>query len=186
MARIGLSNIWFSTLTEATDGTATYEGASNLGKAVSAQISLNTNSAKLYGDDALAESDSSFSSGTITLGVTEDDDTVFAPLLGHTIDAQGEVEYNITDTAPYVGCGRIVTKMVDGEYKYKVEFLKKVKFKDSGSDETTKGESIEFGTPSVEGDIMALKDGSWKQTKTFTTLSDAVIYLKGLMAAPSL
>lgn len=185
MANIGLTNIWFSNLTEAADGTATYDGAKNLGKAVSCSTSITNNEAKLYGDDTLAESDTSFASGTITLGVTDDDDTIFAPLLGHTIDANGEVVKASTDVAPYVGVGRIVTKMVNGVYKYKVEFLYKVKFGEPSRDENTKGESIEFTTPSVEGVIATLGDvnGTWSKSKTFATKSDALTYLKNLMVA---
>lgn len=185
MANIGLTNIWFSNLTEAADGTATYDGAKNLGKAVSCSVSITNNSAMLYGDDALAESDTSFASGTITLGVTDDDETIFAPLLGHAIDAAGEVIKTSTDTAPYVGVGRIVTKMVNGAYKYKVEFIYKAKFAEPSKDENTKGESIEFATPSVEGTIAALGDvnGTWSKSKTFDTKSDALTYLKNLMAA---
>lgn len=183
MANIGLTNIWFSKLTE-NAGVATYEGATNLGKAVSCSVSITNNEAKLYGDDSLAESDTSFASGTITLGVTDDDDTVFAPLLGHTI-TNGEVVKTSNDTAPYVGIGRIVTKMVNGVYKYKVEFLPKVKFSEPSRDENTKGESIEFTTPSIEGLISSLDDtnGTWNRTKTFNTKSDALTWLKNLLAA---
>ena len=186
MANIGLTNLWFSNLTEQADGTATYDGAKYLGKAVSCSVSITNNEAKLYGDDALAESDTSFASGTITLGTTDDDDTVFAPLLGHTIDQSGEVVKASTDVAPYVGVGRIVTKMVNGVYKYKVEFIYKAKFSEPSKDETTKGESVEFTTPSVEGVIAALGDvnGTWSKTKTFTSKADALTYLKNLMAAP--
>lgn len=184
MANIGLSNIWFANLTEAADGTATYDGAKNLGKAVSCSVSITNNEAKLYGDDALAESDTSFASGTITLGVTDDDDTIFAPLLGHTL-INGEVVKTSSDVAPYVGIGRIVTKMVNGAYKYKVEFLYKVKFGEPSRDETTRGESIEFSTPSIEGVVATLGDlnGTWGKTKTFTSKSDALTYLKNLLAA---
>lgn len=185
MANIGLTNLWFSNLTEQADGTATYDGAKYLGKAVSCSVSITNNEAKLYGDDALAESDTSFASGTITLGTTDDDDTVFAPLLGHTIDQSGEVVKASTDVAPYVGVGRIVTKMVNGVYKYKVEFIYKTKFSEPSKDETTKGESVEFTTPSVEGVIAALGDvnGTWSKTKTFTSKAEALTYLKNLMAA---
>lgn len=183
MANIGLTNIWFSKLTE-NNGVASYEGATNLGKAVSCSVSITNNEAKLYGDDVLAESDTSFSNGSITLGVTDDDDSVFAPLLGHTINA-GEVVKHANDVAPYVGIGRIVTKLVNGVYKYKVEFLYKVKFSEPSKDETTKGESIEFSTPSIEGIIATLDDldGTWSKTKTFTSKSDALTYLKNLLAA---
>lgn len=185
MANIGLTNIWFSKLTEGADGTASYEGAKQLGKAVSCSVSITNNEAKLYGDDALAESDTSFASGTITLGTTDDDDSIFAELLGHTIDESGEVVKASTDVAPYVAVGRIVTKMVNGAYKYKVEFLYKVKFGEPSLDQNTRGESIEFSTPSVEGVVASLSDvnGTWSKTKTFTSKSDALTYLKNLMAA---
>ena len=184
MANIGLTNIWYSPLTEAADGTPSYAGAKQLGKAVSCSTSITNNEAKLYGDDTLAESDTSFSNGTITLGVTDDDDTVFAELLGHTL-SNGEVIKTASDAAPYVGVGRIVTKMVSGVYKYKVEFLYKVKFSEPSKDENTKGESIEFSTPSIEGIIAALDDvnGTWNKSKIFNTKSDALTYLKNLLAA---
>lgn len=184
MANIGLTNIWYSPLTEAADGTAHYAGARQLGKAVSCSTSITNNEAKLYGDDTLAESDTSFASGTITLGVTDDDDTVFAELLGHKIN-DGEVIKAATDAPIYVGVGRIVTKMVNGAYKYKVEFLYKVKFSEPSKDENTKGESIEFSTPSIEGIISTLDDvdNTWNKSKTFNVKSDALTYLKNLMAA---
>lgn len=185
MANIGLTNLWYSLLTEAADGTALYNGAKQLGKAVSCSTSITNNEAKLYGDDTLAESDTSFSNGSITLGVTDDDDTVFCELLGHTLTVGGEVIKAATDAAPYVGVGRIVTKMVNGAYKYKVEILKKVKFSEPSRDENTKGESIEFATPSIEGIIAALDDANntWSVSKTFTVKSDALTYLKNFFAA---
>lgn len=183
MASIGLTNIWFGFLTEAQDGTPSYAEGQKLGKAVSANASITNNNATLYGDDALAESDTSFASGTITLGVTDDDDTVFAPLLGHTISKDGEVKKASTDTAPYVGVGRIITKMVDSAYKYKVNFLYKVKFSEPSNEENTKGESVEFSTPSIEGMISTLSDnaGTWGVSKTFATKAEALTYLKGLL-----
>jgi phi13 family phage major tail protein len=185
MANIGLTNIWYSPLTEGADGTAIYEGAKQLGKAVSCSTSITNNEAKLYGDDTLAESDTSFAGGSITLGVTDDDDTVFCELLGHTLTESGEVIKTASDAPIYVGLGRIVTKMVNGVYKYKVEFLYKVKFSEPSRDENTKGESIEFATPSVEGVIATLDDdkNTWNKSKTFNTKSDALTYLKNLLAA---
>lgn len=182
MASIGLTNIWFGKLTEAVDGTPSYSDRQKMGKAVSASVSITNNNAMLYGDDALAESDTTFANGTITLGLTDDDDTIFAPLLGHTI-TDGEVKKTSTDTAPYVGVGRILTKMVDGAYKYKVNFLYKVKFSEPSNDESTKGETVEFSTPSIEGIISTLRDnkGTWGISKTFDSKSDAITYLQGLL-----
>lgn len=183
MAKIGLTNLIWSNLTEASNGTPSYDGAKTLGKAVSANVSITNNSANLYADDALAESDTSFQTGTITCGVDEDADATFAPLLGHAITDQGEVTKNATDTAPWVGVGRIVTKMVSGIYYYKAEVLLKVKFSEPSQDDTTKGESIEFSTPEIEGTIATLADGNWSKTKTFTTKANALAYIQGIFAS---
>ena len=144
MAKIGLKNFLFGILTEATDGTATYGVAQKPAKAISCKVDISNNEATLYADDALAESDTSFQSGTVTLGIDDEDDQMLATLLGHNI-TDGEIERNATDYAPYVGLGRIITKMVGGVYKYKVEFLRKVKFSEPSQENDTKGESLEFG-----------------------------------------
>ena len=183
MAKIGLTNLWYSKLTEAADGTPSYEGATSFGKAVSASVSITNNSAKLYADDALAESDTSFQSGTVTLGVDEDADTVFADVLGHEIDSAGEVVKNANDAAPWVGLARVITKMVNGVYKYKAEVLLKVKFSEPSADDQTKGESIEFSTPEIQGTIGTLANGDWNKSKTFTSKSAAVEYIGSIFAA---
>ena len=182
MAKIGLSSLYYSKLTEASNGSPTYDGAKTLGKAVSANTSITNNSATLYADDALAESDTSFQSGTITLGVDEDGDTVFADLLGHTI-TEGVVVKKSTDVAPFVAVGRIITKMVSGVLFYKAEVLFKVKFAEPSQDNTTKGESIEFGTSEIEGTIATLADGRWCTSQTFTTKANALAFIQGIMAS---
>lgn len=185
MAKIGLTNFWYSKLDEADDGTPSYDGATSFGKAISASASIENNSAMLYADDVLAESDTSFQSGSITLGVDEDDDTVFADVLGHTVSAEGEVVRNSTDTAPWVGLARIITKMVGGNYKYKAVVLYKVKFAEPSDDDQTKGESIEFATPEIEGTIATLANGNWSASKTFDSKSDAVAWIGSIFGAES-
>lgn len=178
MARIGLKNFKYSVLDE-NDAVTTPKV---LGKAIDCKVALELNSAELYADDNLAESDYSFKKGTVTLTVDDDDDTIFAEILGHTI-TQGEMVRKDTDTPPYIAMGRILTKVVEGTYKYKVEFLSKVKFKDSMPDETTKGDTISYATPSIEGTVMKKADGEWSKTKTFTSYDDASEYLTSLLTA---
>lgn len=184
MARIGLTNLWYGILTESALGVATYGGAKSFGKAVSCSVEITNNEAKLYADDTLAESDTSFNNGTVTLGVDEDADEVFAEILGHSIDEEtGEVIRTSQDTAPYIGLGRVITKMVNGVYKYKAEFLYKCKFAEPSNEENTKGESVEFVTPEIEGTVASLGDdkGTWSKSKTFTSKAEAVAYIKGLL-----
>ena len=182
MAKIGLNNFKYSKLTEAEDGTPSYAGAKSLAKAIDCKVSIENYTAELYADDGLAESDYTFKKGTITLTIDEDDDTIFAELLGHQVDEEtSEMIRKDTDIAPYVGVGRILTKIVNGVYKYKVEFLPKVKFSEPAQEEATKGDSIEFKTPTIEGTVAKLADGTWSKAKTFTNKEEAVAYLEELM-----
>lgn len=184
MAKIGLSNLIWSKLTEATDGTPSYNGSHTLGKAVSTSVSITNNSATLYADNVIAESDTSFQTGTITCGVDEDADAVFAELLGHT-NTDGVVVKKATDAPIWVGVGRIVTKMVSGVYYYKAEVLYKVKFAEPSQDDNTKGESIEFATSEIEGTIATLASGDWCTSKTFTTKEDALEFIQDIFTAPT-
>ncbi len=183
MAKIGLKNFLFGILTEETDGGASYGVAQKPAKAISCKVDISNNDAKLYADDAIAESDTSFQSGTVTIGVDDENDAMLAILLGHEIDAEGEIIRSSTDTAPYVGLGRIITKMVGGVYKYKVEFLKKVKFSEPSQENDTKGESLEFGTSEIEGQVASLANGDWSASKTFDSFDDAQSYLESFFTA---
>jgi len=185
MAKIGLSYIRYSNLTEADDGTATFNGSKTLGKAVSCSSSITNNSAQLFADDTLAESDTSFQGGTLTLGTDDERDEVFAPLLGHEIDEEGEVISNVNDIAPWVGVGRVVMKIVENVRYYKAIVLLKVKFSEPSDDENTKGESVEFATSSIEGTIATLKNGDWRKAQTFATKAEAIAYIDGIFAPPS-
>lgn len=179
MAKIGLKNFLFGVLTEQEDGTATYGVAQKPAKAISCNVSITNNSATLYADDALAESDTSFQSGTVTIGIDDENLAMMATLLGHEI-TDGNMVRNSNDVAPYVGLGRIITKMVSGSLKYKVEFLNKVKFGDPSQDDTTKGESLEFGTMEIEGSVSTLANGDWSIAETFDSMADAQEYLNSL------
>ena len=119
MARIGLNNFRYGIFNDET---------LSLGKAIDCKVSLDLNSAELCADDGLAESDYSVKKGTVTITFDEDDDETIANLTDHTI-VDGEIVRIDIDTPPYIGFGRIITKVVNGAYSYKVEFLNKVKFK---------------------------------------------------------
>ena len=190
MATIGLNNFRYSKLTESSDGKATYDGAHKPGKAVSCKVSVTNNDATLYADDGLAESDYSFNNATVTMGIDEDDQQTMADLLGHKVtpgddEASGEIVRNSNDVAPYVGLGRVITKVVNGVYKYKVEFLYKVKFSEPSQEDKTKGDKVDFSTVELEGVASALANGDWSKAKTFDTKQEAITYLEGLLAKTS-
>lgn len=184
MAQIGLTNLWYGLLTEAEDGTPSYAGAKSFGKAVSAKVDVSTNDATLYADDVLVESDKSFQNAKVTLGVADDDMTIFAEILGHKVaESGGEMVRSADDAAPWVGLGRVVTKMVNGKYVYKGEFLYKVRFAEPSQEDNTKGESVDFSTPEIEGTAATLANGQWSAAQVFDTKTAAVAWVKGKLAA---
>lgn len=184
MAQIGLTNLWYGLLAEAEDGTPSYAGAKSFGKAVSAKVDVSTNDATLYADDVLVESDKSFQNAKVTLGVADDDMTIFAEILGHKVaESGGEMVRSADDAAPWVGLGRVVTKMVNGKYVYKGEFLYKVRFAEPSQEDKTKGDSVDFSTPEIEGTAATLANGQWSAAQVFDTKTAAVEWVKGKLAA---
>lgn len=174
MAKIGLDGFRYAVLTD--EDTPVYDTPVVVGKAVSAKLAVESNSAELYADNALAESDSTFSKGTLTLEVASVGQAVAAALLGHTVEGGG-LTRNANDIAPYVGVGRVITELVNGAYVYTAEFLNKVKFAEPESDEKTKGASVDFATSSIEGSVSALPNGDWSKSGSFSTKSAALAFL---------
>lgn len=177
MAKIGLNNFRYAVLTEAPDGTPSYNGALTPAKAISCSVEVNNNDASLYADDSLAESDTSFNNGTVTIGIDKTDNTTMANLLGHTVN-DGEMVRKTSDVAPYVGLGRVITEMVNNVLQYRVEILYKCKFSEPSQEDNTKGESLEFSTYELEGKVNALANGKWSKTKVFSTKADAINYIE--------
>lgn len=187
MARIGYKKAKFNTADKSTKKyKAVTSGVPKLEKVIDEKFSPEYNSAELYADDMLAESDYSFKKGSLTITMADDDDNVVAQLLGSTMasESTGEVVQNVGDTAPEIGYGHIITKMVNGAKKYKVEFFPRVKVTKVTTDNKTKGEGIEFRTTSLEATVMPLEEefngmdiGTWEMHKTFDTEALAESYL---------
>ena len=98
MAQIGLRHFKYSPI----GANGKYTGVNEMVGAIKATPSLNVAEADLYADDTVVESASEVTKGTLSLTVADDDDTIFAPLLGHTTTENGEVLKSSDDVAPYV------------------------------------------------------------------------------------
>jgi phi13 family phage major tail protein len=187
MARIGFKKAKYNKIVGNTYATLTDKAVPVFEKVVDEKFAPEYNTAELYANDGLAESDYSFKKGTLSLTVADDDDKLCAELLGNT-DAEGEVTSNINDFAPEFGYGHIIPKMVGGARKFKVEFFPRVKFTKITSDNKTRGESVEFSTTAIEGTVYPLETalnglavGDWEKHQTFATLAEAEAYLDGLL-----
>ena len=187
MARIGFRKAKYNLIDGDKYKALTDSKVPEFEKVVDEKFAPEYNTAELYANDALCESDYSFKKGTLSLTVADDDDTFVAEIMGNTVST-GEVVSSIDDTAPEVGYGHILPKLVNNVKKYKVEFFPRVKFTKVTTDNKTRGESIEFSTTAIEGTVYPLEKevnglavGTWEKHQTFATLAEAETYLDGLL-----
>jgi len=153
MATIGLKDLFYSTITEDSNGDETYGVPQRLAKAISADISINLAEAILYADDGIAESIKEFASGTLTLNVDDIGNDAAADLTGAYIDdngvlvSTGEGGANILPVA--IG---FRAKKANGKYRH--FWLYRVRFGIPGTTLNTKADSITFQTPTIAGTVM--------------------------------
>lgn len=176
MAYYGLSNPFIAKFDAET---GTYSDGFKCGAAVSTDVKPQYNEAKLYGDDVLQESAKEFKYADVTLGVTHMPIAAADTMFGHKVDTEkNKVTYNANDVANYVGYGFFAKEMIAGKTTYIAAILPKVKFAEGDDSYTTKGDSIEFKTPTLSGTAMANKDGDWKIKETFEKESEAIAFIK--------
>lgn len=105
----------------------------------------------LYADDGAAEIVKEFKNGTLALGIDDIGSTVASDLTGATIDDNHVLISTSEDGGTPVAVG-FRAKKANGKYKY--YWLYKVKFGIPATNLATKGDSITFSTPTIEGTIM--------------------------------
>ena len=151
MATIGLDRLYYATITESETGDETYATPTPLAKAISAELSVELAEAILYADDGAAEIVKEFKNGTLALGIDDIGATVASDLTGATIDDNHVLISTSEDGGTPVAVG-FRAKKANGKYKY--YWLYKVKFGIPATNLATKGDSITFSTPTIEGTIM--------------------------------
>ncbi len=151
MATIGLDKLFYAKITEDDQGNESYGTPSQLAKAMTADLSVELAEATLYADDGASEIVKEFKSGTLSLGIDDIGPTVASDLTGATIDKNGVVISSGEDGGDPVAIG-FRAKKSNGKYKY--FWLYKVKFGIPATALATKGDSITFNTPTIEGTIL--------------------------------
>ena len=175
MATIGLDKLYYSKITEDADGNETYATPIPLAKAMTADLSVELAEATLYADDGAAEIVKEFKSGTLSLGIDDLGATIASDLTGATIDSDGVIISAAEDGGDPVAVG-FRAKKANGKYKY--YWLYRVKFGIPATNLATKGDSITFSTPTIEGTIMRRNkaDGAGKHPwKAEATEGDAKV-----------
>ena len=175
MATIGLDKLYYAKITEDENGNETYATPVQLAKAMNADLSVDLAEATLYADDGAAEIVKEFKNGTLSLGVDDVGAAVASDLTGATIDANGVVVSTSEDGGDPVAVG-FRAKKSNGKYKY--YWLYRVKFGIPATNLATKGDSITFSTPTIEGTILRRNkvDGNGKHPwKAEVTEGDSAV-----------
>ena len=115
------------------------------------ELSVELAEAVLYADDGIAQIIKEFNSGTLTLGVDDIGLSAASELTGAEIDSNGVLVSTSEDDGKPVAVG-FRAKKANGKYRY--FWLYRVKFAVPATNLETKGESINFQTPSIEGTVM--------------------------------
>ena len=191
MANIGLRHLAVAKLSAHTPGAEpTYSAGVVMGKGIEANLTITRNNNPLYADDVIAEDDNGITAMSIEVRAADLENDVRVYMLGLLEKETGSgtstvTEYHDTDkAADYVGFGYVRWRRVDGVDKFQAYWYYKVLFSEESENATTKGESIEWGTPTVTGRVMGLDVGdnatTFRKMRVFTSASDAVTWLNTL------
>ena len=122
-----------------------------LAKAMKAELSIELAEAVLYADDGAAEVIKDFKSGTLSLGGDDIGVAAARDLTGAVADDNGVLVSASENAGVPVAIGFRALKP-DGRYRY--FWIYKVKFGIPATNLQTKGESITFSTPTIEGTVL--------------------------------
>lgn len=151
MATIGLDKLYYAKITEGTNGEETYGTPVQLAKAIKADLSVELAEATLYADDGPAEIVKEFKSGKLSLGIDDIGTRAAEDLTGAKIDDNHVVISGSEDGGSPVAVG-FRAKKANGKYRY--VWLYRVVFGIPAANLATKGDSITFSTPTIEGTVL--------------------------------
>ncbi|HEX3017446.1 MAG TPA: major tail protein [Caproicibacter sp.] len=150
MATIGMDKLYYSKITEGTGGDETYAAPVLLAKALKCDLSVDLAEATLYADDAAQTVVKEFKSGKLSLGVDDIGVSAAEDLTGAVLDKNGVLISASEDGGKPVAIG-FRAKKSNGKYRY--FWLYRVVFGIPATNLETKGDSIKFSTPTIEGTI---------------------------------
>lgn len=157
MAMIGVQQLFAFPITTETEGALpTYGEPFRIAKAIQVDLNPNVVEGSLDGDDSQIEYETAITRYDISLNIDDLSAEVESELLGKKIDTLGGVLSGVNDETPYFAVAFRIprSKGVGGGYEYRI--LYRVRFA-SGFAESfqTKGENINFQTPTLTGRALA-------------------------------
>lgn len=150
MATIGLDSLYYAKITEDQNGIETYGTPKVLAKAMTAELSVELIEAILYADDGASEVVKEFKNGALSLGIDDIGSSVAQDLTGCRIDSRNVVVSRSEDGGNPVAIG-FRAKKANGKYRF--FWLYRVIFSIPATSLATKGDSITFSSPTIEGTV---------------------------------
>lgn len=136
------------------------------GKAVGMNATPNYSETTLYADDAAAETVAGFKDCDIEMEVTTLPMAAVTTVFGHAV-SEGHIEYKVSDVTNDIGIGFVTTEKNNGVTQFVATIFTKCAMTEQADSYKTKGENIEFSTPTLKGKAMADENGKWKDQKVF-------------------
>lgn len=159
MATIGLRDVHVALLTKDSSTEVAYGTPEKIVGAISANVNPNPSSATLFADDGPYDSASTLGEIELELNMADIPPAKQALLLGHTF-ANGILVRKSSDVPPWVAVGYRSLKS-SGAYRY--TWLYKGKFAEAEQENQTKGDSIEWKTPTITGSFVRRDyDDAWQ------------------------
>lgn len=193
MAFIGMRHVVAAKISSHTDGTEpTYAAGKVVGKAISGNLTINRNTNPLYADDVIAEDDNSITSMELELGLDDllEDVQAYMGLLTEKTTGSGTsavtMYYETTKASNAIGIGYIRVRRKNNATTYQAVWVYKALFSKNSESSATKGESIEWQTPTVTGRCMGLVvetdqgDPVFRKIQNFDTEAAAETWLDGM------
>ena len=189
MAMIGMRHVVVSQLDGHTDGSEpTYKNSGKIaGGAISGNLNITRNDNDLHYDDVAGETDNGITAMSLELGLDDLLEDVQVYMLGTKTQGTGDdiVYVETSAAAPYVGIGYIRVRQKNGAIKYQAVWYYKVKFGMTTENSKTKGQSIEWQTPTITGKCVGISvdnsgDAAFRKKKVFDEESAAAAWLNNL------
>ena len=193
MAFIGMRHVVGALITSETAGSEPTYGASGsgfiIGKAITGNLTINRNDNPLRADDVIAENYNGITSMDLELGLDdlmEDIQDKMGLLKAVTAGSPSVTTYYETSaSAKAIGLGYIRVRRKNGATKYQAVWIYKAIFSKNSENSQTKGEQIEWNTPTVNGRCFGLEidstgDVTYRKIQNFDNESDAATWLNGL------
>ena len=191
MAFIGMRHVVCAEFDAHTDGSEpTYkQTGKDVGKAISANLTINRNSNPLYADDVLTEDDNGVVSMEIEIGVDDigDDVKAYMGIMQSATAGSPSVTtyYDTADASTPIGLGYMRVRRKGDTTTYQAVWFYKVMMSVNSEASQTKGESVEWQTTTINGKASGLSvnasfDKAFRKVQNFTTESAAATWLDAL------